>query len=306
MAITFTHPYFLSLFLVIPLLVFIHFFTLSYKHGHALRFANFEAISKIRGIDLYSKNIFILVLIIVICVLLILSLAGFTMHRLVSASSSSFVIAIDSSKSMEADDLPPSRISVAKRIAQDFVDSVPKGTRIGIISFSGNSIIETDVTDDRSLIKIAINDLETKAIGGTDLYEAIITSTNLLKPEEAKSVILLSDGQINVGSLVGAIDYANKNDVIVHSIVLGTKEGGQTTYGISKVDEESLKAISYNTLGKFFSVQNEGDLLQSFNEVLNLEMRKVSTNYSSELVLAALVLVVLQYFLINTRYRIFP
>jgi len=306
MAITFTHSYYLFLFLVIPLLVLIHFFTLRYKHGHALRFANFEAISKIRGIDLYSKNIFILVLTTLICVLLIFSLAGFTLQRLVSASSSSFVIAIDSSKSMEADDLFPSRINVAKKIARDFVDSVPKGTRIGVISFSGNSIIETDITDDRSLIKIAINDMKTNSIGGTDLYEAIITSTNLLKPEQAKSVILLSDGQINVGSLVNAINYANENDVIVHSIALGTKEGGQTTYGISKVDEKSLKAISYNTLGKFFSVESEADLLRSFNEVLDFERRKVSTIYSSQLSFAAFVLIVLQYFLINTRYRIFP
>ncbi len=136
MEISFTHPYYLFLLVVIPLIIFIHFISLRHKGGHALKFANFEAISKIRGIDLYSKNISILILTILISILLIFSVAGFTIQRTMSASSFSFVIAIDSSTSMDADDMSPDRITAAKNTALKFVDLTPLGTRFGVISFS--------------------------------------------------------------------------------------------------------------------------------------------------------------------------
>jgi Ca-activated chloride channel family protein len=306
MEISFTHPYYLFLLVVIPLIIFIHFISLRHKGGHALRFANYEAISKIKGIDLYSKNISVLILTILISVLLIFSASGFTIQRTMSASSFSFVIAIDSSTSMDADDMFPNRITVAKNTALEFVDLVPLGTRFGIISFSGNALIEQGMSQEKFLIKNAINNIDLSMISGTDLYEGIVTSTNLLISENAGAVILLSDGQINVGDLDDAIEYANVHDVLVHSIAIGTEEGGQTSYGLSKIDEDSLKAVAYNTNGKFFRATNNEELSQSFNEILKYEIRNVSFNLSKHLVIIALLLFILEYTLINTRYRIFP
>lgn len=306
MEISFTHPYYLFLLVVVPLIIFIHFISLRHKGGYALRFANYEAISKIRGIDLYSKNIFILILTMLISVLLVFSLSGFTIQRTMSASSFSFVIAIDSSTSMEADDMFPDRITVAKNTALNFIDIVPAGTRFGIVSFSGNALIEQGMSGEKSLIKNAINNIGLSLISGTDLYEGIITSTNLLISEDAGAVILLSDGQINVGDLDDAIEYANINDVLVHSIAIGTQEGGQTSYGLSKVDEDSLKAVAFNTNGKFFKATNSDELMNSFNDILEYEVRNVSFNLSRHFLVVALLLFILEYVLINTRYRIFP
>jgi|TARA_Y100000310_G_scaffold149697_1_gene149041 Ca-activated chloride channel family protein len=306
MAITFTHPQYLFLLFVIPLIVLVHFMVLKSKRVPALRFVNFEAISRVRGVSLYSKNIFILTLTIIISALLIFSLSGLTISQLINSSSSSFVIAIDSSKSMEANDMLPDRMSNAKKTALNFVDSFPVGTRFSVVSFSGNSIIEQGITQDKSLIKEAIKNIEISSIGGTDLYEAIITSTNLLKSEDARAIILLSDGQINIGSLDGAINYANENDVIINSIAIGTEQGGITTYGLSKIDEDSLKAVAYNTEGKFFRAKNENEIASSFNEILDLKLKKVSLDLSRYLILIAFILFIIEYILVNTRYRIFP
>ncbi len=306
MAISFTHPNYLFFLVAIPAVILIHFASLKYKKGHALRFANFDAISRIKGIDLYSKNVLILFLTIAILVLIIFSLSGMTIHRTLYSSSFSFVIAIDSSKSMEANDMVPNRMEAAKKTAINFVESSPAGSRIGIISFSGNSFIEQEVTEDKSALKRSINNIEISSIGGTDLYDAIVTSTNLLKPERAKAVILLSDGQINVGNLDDALEYADKNDVVIHSIAIGTKEGGMTSYGLSKVDEDSLKASAYNTGGKFFRAVNEKELSESFNSILTLKIRKVSFNLSPYLMIASIVIIIIDFILINTRYRTFP
>ena len=306
MGVSFTHPQYLILLAILPVFVFIHFFALRHKNSYALGFANFEAIARIKGITLYSKNITILVLNILIALLMIFSVAGFTITKVIPTSTFSFVIAIDASSSMDADDMPPSRIDVAKKTAIEFVEAVPAGTEIAVISFSGNSFIEQDLTQDKSLLRRAISNIETSSIGGTDLYEAIITSTNILKSAPAKSVILLSDGQINVGGIGQAIDYANENDVIVHTIAIGTKKGGKTSFGISKLDEKSLQSIAYSTEGKYFRAYNEEELSKIFKEILDLKIKKVSFNLSRHLLLAAIGLFLLEYFLVNTRYRIFP
>ncbi len=306
MEFSFVNPYYLSLLAVVPLIIFIHFLSLKHKGGSALKFANFEAMSKIKGIDLYSKNISVLILTIVISVMIIFSVSGFTVHRTMSASSFSFVIAIDSSTSMEADDMTPDRITAAKNTALEFVDSAPLGTYFSVISFSGNALIEQGMTQEKSLIKNAIKNIDLSIVSGTDLYEGIITSTNLLVAEEAGAVILLSDGQINVGDLDDAIKYANINNVLVHSIAIGTVEGGKTSYGMSKIDEDSLMSVAFGTNGKFFRATNVEELSSSFNNILKYEVRNVSFNLSKYLTITALLLFILEYLLINTRYRIFP
>jgi len=261
MTIEIIRPSYLILLGVIPIIIFLHFFMLKKKRSHALRFANFEALARVSGVDLLSKNILILILTIAIAILLVFSLAGVKVQRTLYSSSFSYVVAIDSSSSMEATDFFPNRLEVAKSAAKDFVNSAPIGTNIGVISFSGNSFMEQDLTQDKDSLMNSINNIPISSIGGTDIGEAIITGTNLLEGEEAKSIIILSDGRINVGAIDNAIMYANNHDVIVHSMGIGTSEGGITSYGLSKIDEDALKAVAHNTGGRYFRVESPENLL---------------------------------------------
>ena len=167
-------------------------------------------------------------------------------------------------------------------------------------------MIETDLTDDIILIKQSIEKIRLSSVGGTDLSEAIITSANLLEGEDAKAVILISDGRINVGTVDEVILSANKKDIVVHTIGIGTVEGGQTQFAMSKLDEDSLTAVAYNTGGKYFQAQNKAQLDDSFNSILDFKIKKVSTDMTHSLLLIVLILLVLEYVLINTRYKVFP
>ena len=303
---TFLYPRYLFFLFAIPLLFFIHFLSLSSKKKVALKFANFDAISRIQGIDFFSKNLVMLFLNLFILFFIIMAVSGLTLHVLKEASSFSFVIAIDNSESMEADDLTPNRLEASKRMAIEFVDIVPFGTPLGVISFSGSSFIESSLTEDREIIKKVIDKIELSSIGGTDLYEAVITSTNMLVGQENKAIILLSDGQINVGSLEDVFDYANDHDVLINTIAIGTKEGGATSIAISKVDEDSLKSVAYNTGGTFFSAVDEESLSESFSNILELTERKVSIPLFSYLLISVVILFVIGFFLSNTRYLNLP
>lgn len=303
---SFSHPQYLFLLFAIPILFFIHFLALGNKKKSALRFANFDAIAKIEGIDFFSKNVVILFLNILIVVSIIFAVSGLTLHTNMQSSSFSFVLAIDSSQSMEADDFSPSRIVVARQTAVDFVNSAPVDVKMGVVSFSGSSRIEKDMSKRDDEIKNAINGIKIGGFGGTDLYEAILTSTNLLKNEDHKAIILLSDGQINVGTVDNAVDYANDNEVIVHAIGMGTKEGGNTEFGFSKLDEDSLKSIAYYTGGSYFSAENKENLSNAFISIFDLTERKVAIQLFDYLILFALVLLVFQFFLTNTKYVNLP
>lgn len=306
MNIEIVNPAYLILLGVVPVIIFLHFFMLRAKRGQALKFANFEALARVSGVDLLSKNIFVLSLSILITVLLVLMLAGVNVQRTVYSSSFTYIIAIDSSSSMEATDFSPDRITVAKQSAIDFVKSAPQGTKIGVISFSGNAFIEQDLTEDKNALERSINNIPLSTIGGTDIGEAIITSTNLLEGEEAKSMIILSDGRINVGTVDTSIEYANRHNIVVHSMGIGTEEGGLTSYGLSKIDEDALKAIAYNTEGNYFKVETAESLDEAFGQIVELKLKKVTTDATPYLIIATLVLFLIQYILISTRFRVLP
>lgn len=306
MIFSFSHPQYLFLLFSIPIFFLIHFFSLSNRKKIALKFANFDAISKVEGVDFFSKNIFILFLSLIIVSSMILAVSGLTFHTFKESTSFSFVIAIDHSQSMQADDFFPDRLTVSKQVAKDFIDTIPYETEIGIVSFSGSSYIRQDMSQDKSGTKNAIDKIELSQFGGTNIYEAVITSTNLLRNQENKTIILLSDGQINSGTIEDVTDYANKNDVIIHTIAIGTKEGGTTEYTISKLDEETLQTISEVTGGDYFVAETSEALTESFGKILNLTKKKVSIELFNYLITIAIILFIIKFFLTNTRYFPLP
>ncbi len=307
MMIVFTRPQFLLLLLVIPLLIFFYIFSLKSIKKRAVKFANFEAITRIKGVEIFSKNLVMLYINIIIVFLVVFSISGVSVIRDVSASQVSFVLAIDSSGSMVAEDIFPNRIEAAKKASIDFLKMVPEKTRIGIISFSGTAFIEQELTEDKDLLKKVIKDLNVKMIGGTDILGAITHSTNLLMGEEAKTIVLISDGQANINTLQDVIDYSNNNQVRIHTLGIGTSEGGTDNSGaVFKLSEDTLKTIAQNTDGKYYHVEDVEDFYYSLSEIVDINKKRAVYDFSLYFMIGALFLLIVSFVLTNTRYRILP
>lgn len=306
MNFTFLHPQYLFFLFAIPILFFIHFLALSNKKKKALKFANFDAIAKIQGVDFFSKNVIILVLNVLVVVALSFAISGLTMHTTMKSSAFSYVVAIDTSQSMQAKDMAPDRLAVAKETARDFISKAPVDVDIAVISFAGSTTIEKDLTDRKDELLQAVGLITISGFGGTDLNEAVLTSSNILKFASAKAVIIMSDGQINVGSVDDAIEYANDHDVLVHTIGLGTEEGGSTGYSYSKIDEDSLKSLAYETGGVYYRAADKANLTAALDQVYEITDRKVAIDLFEYLLIFAFVLVVVSFFLSNTRYINLP
>ncbi|MBD3253267.1 VWA domain-containing protein [Candidatus Pacearchaeota archaeon] len=301
MYLNFSNELYLFFLFAIPVLIFLHFYGLKNLKGRSLKFANFQAIARVKGIDLYSKNLSILFLNISIVALLVFALSGLTINRDVDASSFSYILVIDASESMTAVDIKPDRLSGAKEVALNFIDSLPEESYVGIVSFSGDSYIEKHLTKNKQDLKTTVDSIEVSYVKGTDIYEAIFNSGKLLKESKDKAIILLSDGQANVGRLDSVIDYAVDNKIVIHSIGIGTVEGGEAVYGISRLNEDFLKAVSYNTGGSYFRADDEEKIKDSFNQIIEVVRKMGSTNIGPYLLMVSIVLFVFKQFLVLTN-----
>ncbi|MBI2449270.1 VWA domain-containing protein [Candidatus Pacearchaeota archaeon] len=297
---------YLNLFFLIPVVILIHVISLKIGRKRALRFANIEAIERVKGFQLFSKNLTSLYIFIFALILFILAAAGTRYSFERQAPSFSFVIAIDNSLSMSARDILPSRLRAAKDSAKLFIDAMPFGTEFGIVSFSGTAKVEHEITQDKQSLKRAVDLIGSGEVGGTNILDAVEKSRQMFKKNEPRAIILLSDGQINVESVIRIIEYAKQYNILISSVGIGTKEGGQAEFFISKLDEDSLKAIAYNTGGNYYTAETIDSLNQAFNDISLNTRKTVYIELRDYLIFAALFLLVVWWFLINTRLRGIP
>ena len=142
--IIFTKPLFLWLLASIPLLIVIHVLVYKKVKKKAMLFANLDALQRVTGKNILQKNINILVIRIFILILIISSLSGATLWYETEVSDNNYILAIDASGSMLANDFVPNRLDAAKKSAIYFIDSIKSRSKVGVISFAGISYIVFD------------------------------------------------------------------------------------------------------------------------------------------------------------------
>lgn len=309
--VSFLNIQFLWALFTIPIMVALHFFMLKYTKRRAIIFANFEALKRVTGNVVLSKNITILIARILIILFLTLSAAGMTIWMKGPTSEFNYVIAVDTSSSMLADDFTPNRLIVAKQTAQDFVNQLNAETKIGVVSFSGISKVDTSITNDKKEVNSVIDKLDISSAGGTDISGAIITSVNILmsEPDKSRAVIVLTDGQQTIGSpLEEGINYATSKNTLVHTIGIATEKGGkfEMTQLLSTLDETALKSISDNTGGKYFRVADKATMDAAFKEIVKSSEQNIPFQLRLPFLIVGILLLFLEWVLINTRFRTLP
>ena len=257
-----------------------------------------------------NKNIFLLFLRLAIYTLLVLSVTGTTLWYTGKASNFDFILAIDSSSSMLADDFNNSRLDAAKDAALTFVSSVVGKSSIGVVSFASAVFVDKEPISDKGEITDTIENLDFKESGGTNIGDTLITAANLLAgSENSKVIVLLTDGQSNTGTPVdAAVNYVKAKEIIVHTIGIGTEEGGKL-YGldiVSKLDEESLRKIASETSGKYFRAESKETLENVYKEIASFTEKRISLDISWILLITALSLLALEWILMHTIYKTIP
>ena len=238
------------------------------------------------------------------------------------------VMAIDVSGSMLARDLKPNRLEALKEVAENFVDKRPND-RIGVVLYAGESYTKTPITTDKAIVKRTISSIEYGGIeDGTAIGMGLGSAVNRLKQSTAKSkvIILLTDGVNTAGSVDPklATELAKGLGIKVYTIGIGTNGmaempyaknyNGQLMYKPMKVeiDEKLLTYIATQTGGRYFRATSNSKLKTIYDEIDKLERTVIEDikyyNYDElyrNLVIAALVLLALEYLLKNTLFKSF-
>lgn len=181
------------------------------------------------------------------------------------------VVAIDTSKSMLAEDIAPNRLTRAKLAALDLAAQA-RTDRVGLVAFAGSGFLQCPLTIDDSAFRQSVEalDVSTIPVGGSALAEAIEAATTAYKEgENHRILVILSDGENHEEGAVEAATKADKAGLKIYCIGVGTTEGaripipngqGHVEYVrddaasivVSKLNEGLLRDVASATTGGFY------------------------------------------------------
>ncbi|NLB65207.1 MAG: VWA domain-containing protein [Lentisphaerae bacterium] len=139
------------------------------------------------------------------------------------------LVVFDTSRSMTASDIKPSRLQQAKWGVRDLVRNL-RGDRIGLIPFAGASILQCPLTSDYAAFTMTLDDLYAGIIprGGTAIEQALETAINSFPPDSPadRVILLITDGEDHEGNPLNLLPRLKEHDIRLYAIGIGTLEGG--------------------------------------------------------------------------------
>jgi Ca-activated chloride channel family protein len=289
--ITFAHPAFLWLLLVLPAIAL-----LRSRRGPraAVRYASLATARAVARTSRARLGQLLPYVRLPAAALLIVALARPQVTHSkskVEASGVDMMLALDVSGSMQALDLrldgqPADRLTVVRSVVSKFIAARPSD-RIGIIAFAGQPFLVSPLTLDHDWLEKSLSRV-TIGTGddGTAIGSALAASVNRLRQSDAKSkvVVLLTDGMNNTGSVQPALaaEAAAALGIKVYTIAVGAEgrapipvvdEAGRKriVMGQVEVDEQTLRGIADATGGAFFRATDTDSLLAIYGRIDSLE-----------------------------------
>ncbi|MGY1743461.1 MULTISPECIES: VWA domain-containing protein [unclassified Blastococcus] len=195
----------------------------------------------------------------------------------VPREAATIVVAIDTSASMQATDVAPSRFAAAQAAAVEFVEDLPDGVDVGLVSFSGSASLDVAPTGDHEAVVAAIEDLQMSE--GTAIGEAVAASvaaaaqaaTADAEEPTPSSVVLLSDGTNTQGrSIESAAEVATEAGIPVYTIAYGTGEGAVSVQGQAvsvPVDTAALASLASATGGTAYTAASSDELEDVYADI---------------------------------------
>ncbi len=317
--ITFQQPVMLILLTGLPFIIIMHLYSTRAARQKALLYANFEALQRV--VTLQSKQGRInplrvsgqwslLTYRVIVYTILVLGLAQPILWITQSSGAAAYVLALDTSTSMLAKDIPPSRFEAAREAADAFLRQLPFGSKAALITFSGLASIESPLTTDIHSVRARLADIRIRELSGTDIAAAIIQSVNLLQSEDTlpRRVILITDGrQTQPTSLEEAVRQARDANVIIDTLGIGTQQGKFITGNLlAGLDEETLRWIANQTGGSYYHITQREDLDQAFKTILSQAEQLTPISLGQSLLTLAVILIFLEWGLLLTVFKQLP
>lgn len=196
---------------------------------------------------------------------------------------SDVVFVLDVSASMDARDVPPSRMDEARREALGLLERIP-GSRVGVVLFAGEAARVCPLTLDHSAVRLVLESANSSALSepGTDLRAALERALGAFGSgrREEQGIVLWTDGEDLEGGAKDVIERMRGSGVRVFAVGVGTPGGdvvpefdeegravdvkrderGEVVR--SKLDDATLRELARATHGAYFGAARMGGELQ--------------------------------------------
>jgi Ca-activated chloride channel family protein len=171
------------------------------------------------------------------------------------------VIALDVSQSMQAQDIFPSRIQLAKEKLKAFIDNFPNAT-IGLVLFAKDAMVLSPVSEDFTSLRYIVENIDTSHnfTNGSNIYGTLATAQYMFEDFNTKNIIILSDGG-NKEDYEKEIEYAKDKSINVYSIGLATSQGAaipNTSGGYMTNDKGEIVTVQLNEAIKKLALETNG------------------------------------------------
>lgn len=195
----------------------------------------------------------------------------------VPRENATVIVTVDVSLSMEATDVEPSRLEAASDAAVEFVEGLPEGFNVGVVTFSGQVTVAAPPTADREVAVEALENLRLDT--RTAIGEGVFTSLDQVEAMAERSgeeevparIVLLSDGTNTVGRTPAqAAEAATAAGVPVSTIAYGTPNGTVMAEGQLvpvPVDEATLATLATDTGGTAYTARTSDELVEVYDDI---------------------------------------
>lgn len=225
----------------------------------------------------------------------LLLVAAFAHPRVRAAvpAGGSVVLCVDTSGSMAATDVTPTRAQAALEALRAFAHAAPSSTAVGIVSFATGAQILTPPTRDRDRLHDALQSIPLPN-GATAIGDALAAAQNALPQKGRRVVVLITDGENTYGSdPMQAARALGAAGIPLYTIGIGTNSGALIpgTLETAGINEDALRAYAAAAGGSYSRASDAPELrraLASLGRTVTFERRTVDVAMPAAAAAAAL------------------
>ncbi len=188
------------------------------------------------------------------------------------------VLCLDTSGSMNARDIVPSRAGAAALAIRSFVNAMPPRTHVGLVAFAGNAQRIVRMTGERQAIMAGLARIPPPN-GQTAIGDGLLAAAALLPDEGRRAVLLITDGEANHGyDPRSAVRALGASHIRLDAIVIGDSPF-----------LEWMRSYTFKTGGVFSRARSAADLTAQIVRLATAgNVTRVPRDYTEACVIAAL------------------
>ncbi|MDX6476649.1 MAG: Ca-activated chloride channel [Gaiellaceae bacterium] len=293
---SFTSPWFLLFLLIVPATLAVALWLERRQARYAVAFTNLDLLASVAGTRRSYRRWVPLLLFLLALAAAATALARPRASLSVPASRATVVLLVDVSGSMRAADVKPTRLGAAQSAMAAFADRVPKGVKIGLVSFSTGPNLLVIPTTDRTVLHEGIDLLSPEA--GTAIGDGLQLAVQTVRTSVGDAprgkdgkvpgaIVLLSDGAQTRGTLtpLQGADKARDAGIRVFTVALGTDHGSLGGFGFGfgfggggggggggrrfpvRPDPVTLAAIARETDGKTYRAKSASKAQEIYKQL---------------------------------------